>query len=259
MSSAAQKKAVKEFKNVTSASDKIASEILSSHSWQLEEALDYFFSHRHLYPSVSSSTSTAPKVDQTKLNKLFDKYAAKSDEKEAISGEGLALLFTDMSIDPAGMLTLTLAYTWKCKNFGEISRSEFVNGMTNQGLDTIDKMKVESKRLSSLTNDPKFFKDFYRWLFDFLKEENDRKTIDSDAAYEMWSLILPSQWKLTKEWIDYCQFTKLKVVAKDLWEQVLEFTKEVKEDLSNHDPDGAWPVIIDEFVEYQTKNKTNKK
>ena len=35
---------------------------------------------------------------------------------------------------------------------------------------------------------------------------------------------------------------------KDQWYNVLEFSRTVNADASNYDEDGAWPVLLDEFV-----------
>lgn len=44
-------------------------------------------------------------------------------------------------------------------------------------LDTLAQLQTDAKRVESLLADKKAFKDFYRWLFDFVKEEEERKTI----------------------------------------------------------------------------------
>jgi hypothetical protein len=40
--------------------------------------------------------------------------------------------------------------------------------------------------------------------------------------------------------------------------QLLEFSRTVLEDLSNYDPTAAWPVALDEFVEYIRAEHTRR-
>jgi DCN1-like protein 1/2 len=45
-------------------------------------------------------------------------------------------------------------------------------------------------------------------------------------------------------------------VTRDTWNQTLEFSRQIGEDMSGYDPAGAWPYLIDEFVEHKLEQKS---
>jgi len=162
----------------------------------------------------------------------------------------LAEFFTAIGLDPAGSSTLAVAWKLKCKTIGEINRKEFVDGFTAMGCDAVANITTAVKGIATSLDNPREFKEFYKWVFEFVKEEGERKTIDAQMACDMWNLIFLKQFPLLPKWIAYLESKSTKTVSKDVWLQLFEFAKEVKPDLSNFDPDAAWPGIIDEFVTF---------
>lgn len=66
----------------------------------------------------------------------------------------------------------------------------------------------------------------------------------------MLGLLLGKIWPLFPVFHQFLEQSKYKVINKDQWCNVLEFSRTINLDLSNYDEDGAWPVLLDEFVEW---------
>lgn len=97
-SSKANQKAVKDFKSISGASDKIATEILSAHSWQLETALDYFFTYRQQNAAATSaSAATSQQKISENINAIFNKHS----EADVMSDDMLAEYLVDIGLDPS--------------------------------------------------------------------------------------------------------------------------------------------------------------
>ena len=76
-------------------------------------------------------------------------------------------------------------------------------------------------------------------------------------ACELWQLLLPlyGNQSLGDKWIDYvAQHCSKPAISKDTWNMVFDLVTTCRPDLQDFDEDGAWPVMIDEFVEFQRKN-----
>jgi len=266
MSSASEKKALKEFKLVVpGVQDKVALELLKAHKWNAERAIDAFYQGGGKGGENKKATSggKASETQKTNLNKIFDKYAGEGKQKDKMVDDKLGQFFRDFSVDPEkdAVTTLGLAWKIKCKTLGEINRTEFVDGFATLGADTTTEIKSQLATIKSslaTSGNAATFKDFYLWVFTFIKDDEERKVVDAAPAVEMMALVLADRWTHLPKWVDFVTSTSVKVISFDVWSQVLEFSKEVK-DLSLYNPDeSAWPGIFDEFVEF-VKNPPKKK
>lgn len=48
---------------------------------------------------------------------------------------------------------------------------------------------------------------------------------------------------------------KNKAVSKDTWALLVDFARSIDKDFKEYDEDGAWPSMIDDFVEYVREKK----
>jgi len=256
MSTASQKKAIKEFKSICGASEKVAAELLKKYNYNIEQALDHFYTHGGSSSPDSSGSFGRKGVDKGKVGKIFDKFADLKD-KESMQGEPLGQFFREAGVDPEkeAAVTLGVAYKLKCKTLGEIKKTEFVEGYTSSSCDTMDKIKQDMNSTREMLKDKVRFRDFYRWLFDFVKEEPDRKSLDLEPAIEFIRIVLPQHFPLCNEFLEFIKGQKLKSITADVWNQLFEFARDIKPDLSNYEVDGAWPVLFDDFVTYVNDKK----
>lgn len=63
--------------------------------------------------------------------------------------------------------------------------------------------------------------------------------MDIETAKAMLHLLLGKQWSLYPEFAEFLQQSKYKVINKDQWCNILEFSRTISMDLSNYDIDGA--------------------
>ncbi|KAB2085215.1 hypothetical protein ES319_A05G386600v1 [Gossypium barbadense] len=93
------------------------------------------------------------------------------------------------------------------------------------------------------------FSCFYDFVF-FVCRENGQKNITVSRAVAAWRLVLAGRFRLLNQWCDFVEKNQRHNISEDTWQQVLAFSRCVHETLEGYDPEGAWPVLIDDFVEH---------
>lgn len=148
-----------------------------------------------------------------------------------------------------------LVLLWKmgCREKpAQISKQEWLQGCSQLGVDSWEKIKslVPSLDTGFLERDE--FKSFYKFCFQFNRQGTHR-TLDKELVVALLKLVLKE--RIPSERLEtFCEFLEGAEqhtrITLDQWTSFLDFCYEC-DDLSTYDEStSAWPVILDEYVEY---------
>ncbi|PSR95510.1 DCN1-like protein, partial [Actinidia chinensis var. chinensis] len=233
---------VQQFMTITGSSEKVALQALKASDWHLEGAFDVFYSQ----PLVKSY------ADTRHVEALYKRY--KDPHVDMILVDGITLLCNDLQVDPQDIVMLVLSWHMKAATMCEFSKQEFIGGLQALGIDSLEKFHDKMQFMRSELKDDQKFREIYNFAFGWAKEKG-QKSLALDTAIGMWQLLFAEkQWPLVDDWCQFLQIRHNKAISRDTWSQLLEFARMVDPTLSNYDAEGAWPYLIDEFVEYLNEN-----
>nr|CAG4642030.1 EOG090X0DAO [Eurycercus lamellatus] len=199
--------------------------------------------------SKARNADEAPtSFNQKKCVTWFKTYSTPS-TPDTIGPEGVEAFCKDLGVDPENVALLVLAWKMGAKQMGYFTLQEWLLGLTDLQCDSLSKLQGKLNYLHLLLQDSSNFKAIYRYAFDFSRDK-DQRSLDIETAKAMLGLLLGRQWSLLNSFFQFLDQSRYRVLNKDQWCNVLEFSRAVHPDLKNYDVDGAWPVMLDEFVEW---------
>ncbi|XP_076806760.1 DCN1-like protein 1 [Clavelina lepadiformis] len=235
-----QREKVRQFMQLTNLSEKAAISCLARHDWRIDIASDSFFTEPELY--------VREKLDKYKLESLYNSLRDPA-EVDKIGVEGISRFCDELQVEPTSRIVLIIAWKFHAATQCEFTRKEFVDGMTDLGCDDLSKLRMKLPILANeITNKAKF-RDFYQFTFNFAKNPG-QKGLDLDMAVAYWNILLSDRFKFLNLWTKYLLEHYKRAIPRDTWNLLLDFSQMISDDMSNYDEEGAWPVLIDDFVEW---------
>jgi len=151
------------------------------------------------------------------------------------------------------LVAISISSYMQAEYMGEYKWHEFKKGCQALGCDTVDSWKKVVPRLrQEVANEAKLH-ELYKYSFNFAQEKG-KKNVDVELACDLWDLLIGSKCGFLEKWKAFCmgkfERNEIKVITRDTWDLFWDLNKQTRGNMSNFEDDGAWPSIIDEFVEY---------
>ncbi|THG10938.1 hypothetical protein TEA_016497 [Camellia sinensis var. sinensis] len=163
--------------------------------------------------------------------------------------EGIEALCSDLGVDHTDVRILMLAWKMNAQKQGYFTQDEWQRGLKALTVDTVNKLKNALSELENEVRMPQNFADFYSFAFQYCLTEDKQKWIDVECICELLDIVMGSQFPSQIQ-NDY------KVINMDQWTSFLRFCSQLSFPyLKNYDTTEAWPLILDDFVEWMREEK----
>ena len=157
-----------------------------------------------------------------------------------------------IGVDTQEIAAIVISKYMGAEYMGEYKWSEFNKGCKDLGCDSIQSWKAVVPRLREEVKNETKFAEMYKYTFDFAKEK-DKRNVDVELACDLWDLLIGSKCQFLEQWKAFVVGKKERgeqlVVTRDTWDLFFDLVKQTRGNIANFEDDGAWPSMIDQFVE----------
>jgi len=189
----------------------------------------------------------------TRLQAMYTKYR---EEDDAIGPSGMLKFSKDLGVEREDVVMFVIAFHSNASKLGRLTRNEFMSGFTKMNVDSVEclRTKVDALRQEATSR----LEEIYEFAFRVAKASQAQKVIKLETAIALMRMLIPDQVH-TRYFLEFLRNSKYHVINADQWKMFLLFNRSVGENFEGYSVDGAWPVMIDEFVEYVRAKKKNRR
>ncbi|KAK9838249.1 hypothetical protein WJX81_000160 [Elliptochloris bilobata] len=187
-----------------------------------------------------------------KISTFFNIY--RDTDSDSIGPEGVERLCADLGLDPADRRVLLLAWKMGAQRMGYFSRGEFESGARALKAADAKSLRRAALGLEDEVAAPAALLAFATFAFKFCLTEPRQKVVDRETAAQMLHIALPRTEPHLEPFTRFLlEQSEYKVLSLDQWVGFLRFTQEVAADCSNYDENTAWPLLLDNYVEWRRR------
>lgn len=272
-----QKESLAQLRGVIEKPDKECLELLRSTGWQVQAAIELAFQYggseaaapaaraRTAAQLGAASTSGSSRRAADPVDAEFMRLcgvegsgagaaAGNGSEELVMDLAGLERLAGELGVDPFGdIVFLYLLHLCNAAEQGVLRHSEFATGMARIGVNRVADLRAKVPALRTQLARPAAFGPFMAWAYTSQCEPG-QKTISVETGIELSKLMITvDRWPLVGRWVAFLQSRK-KAISKDVWAQLLPYMAVNATNVSRHDENPAWPVLLDEFRDWVVAN-----
>lgn len=120
-----------------------------------------------------------------------------------MEGDGIALFYNHLGVDAASdPVTLLISYYMSAQTMGFYTLEEFQKGMTKLAVSSVEELKKKLPSLYQELKDPSKFKELYKYIFDFSRDQG-YKNVSIDTAMALWQILLNDKCKFLGAFLDF--------------------------------------------------------
>ena len=195
-----------------------------------------------------------------KVEALFEELAKDSEDPEVIGSEGIESLCSQCGISDLGDVR-ALVLCWKLGAStieplqpGCIKRGEFEAAMKSMRKESIKDLAKMLPSFDTGFMEAKEFRDFYIFVHRFSREDGtQKKFLDNEFVQDLMPIVLDANRAPHLQ--HFLAFLATRpaneAITADQWDSFLLFNTTCSIELDGYDEvNGAWPCLIDDYVEY---------